>query len=308
MSKLLRIYYYSIFGAMGGLTGWFLKELIASSQSASGPAQFWILLAVSGGVIGACVGAAIHAADGVVSQSSNRAVRDALWGAVFGMCGGAIALPFAEVVFKQTDGGLVGRALGWAIFGSAIGIAETVRGGAEWTKGYVGGCLGGCVGGLLCQSFQQSSVGSLWGEAMGQAFNGLCVGGFIALVTTMLMAAWIEVANGKMAGKVYDLSKYIYSIKQTSSEAVIGSDDLKADIYILADQDVALRHAAIKREDEHHVLRDLGSGAGTFVNGRPITTHRLADGNRIRVGKTELLYRERRGAQEEESKPGGPAK
>lgn len=302
MSRFLRVYYYAVFGAMGGLTGWFLKELLASAQPAGGRG-FWVLVAASGAIIGGCVGAAVNAADGAVSRSPQRAIRDALRGGLFGLCGGLVALPLAEFVFMRTHGGLVGRALGWAIFGGAIGIAETVRGGAELAKGYLGGCIGGCIGGLLCQSFQQSSTGSLWGEALGQAFNGLCVGGFIALVTTMLMAAWIEVLNGKMAGKVYDLSKYIYSIKRTSSEAVIGSDDLKADIYVLGDTNVALRHAAVTRDDEHHVIRDLDSPSGTFVDGHRISTHHLADGQCIRVGKTELLYHERRGVRQQDHDP-----
>jgi pSer/pThr/pTyr-binding forkhead associated (FHA) protein len=38
-------------------------------------------------------------------------------------------------------------------------------------------------------------------------------------------------------------------------------------------------------------IRDLGSTNGTFVNGERITSQHLADGDRVNVGRTTLVYR-----------------
>ena len=52
----------------------------------------------------------------------------------------------------------------------------------------------------------------------------------------------------------------------------------------LLDESVALFHCAVVRDGDGPLLRDLGSPAGTRVNGLPVGTHRLANGDRIEVG------------------------
>jgi DNA-binding winged helix-turn-helix (wHTH) protein len=60
---------------------------------------------------------------------------------------------------------------------------------------------------------------------------------------------------------------------------------------------VSRRHAALVLEQGHAHLRDLGSKNGTFVDGErlaaPVT---LKDGNRIRLGTFEAIYRAGDGA------------
>jgi pSer/pThr/pTyr-binding forkhead associated (FHA) protein len=41
-------------------------------------------------------------------------------------------------------------------------------------------------------------------------------------------------------------------------------------------------------------IRDLDSTNGTFVNGERITSQRLADGDRVKVGRTSLIFRTER--------------
>jgi pSer/pThr/pTyr-binding forkhead associated (FHA) protein len=52
----------------------------------------------------------------------------------------------------------------------------------------------------------------------------------------------------------------------------------------LLDEGVALIHCAVVRDADGPLLRDLGSPAGTRVNGQTVGTHRLANGDRIEVG------------------------
>jgi Nif-specific regulatory protein len=56
------------------------------------------------------------------------------------------------------------------------------------------------------------------------------------------------------------------------------------------DPALSRRHCEFVRADTAWVVRDLQSANGTFVNGVQISDHRLADGDRIAVGESILLY------------------
>ena len=74
---------------------------------------------------------------------------------------------------------------------------------------------------------------------------------------------------------------------------VLGRDDV-ADI-ILDDPGISRRHSEIRvTNDGPHLvasIRDLDSTNGTFVNGERITSQRLEDGDRVTVGRTDLIFR-----------------
>ncbi|MBI4878206.1 MAG: FHA domain-containing protein [Planctomycetes bacterium] len=59
---------------------------------------------------------------------------------------------------------------------------------------------------------------------------------------------------------------------------------------ILDDAGVSRRHCRITREGEDYILEDLKSANGTFRGEERIDRVKLADGDRIRVGRTELLF------------------
>ena len=50
-------------------------------------------------------------------------------------------------------------------------------------------------------------------------------------------------------------------------------------------------HARILVAEDTATLEDLGSKNGSYVNGTPVTTRRLADGDEIRLGATVLTFR-----------------
>ncbi|MGE3273827.1 MAG: SpoIIE family protein phosphatase [Vicinamibacterales bacterium] len=54
----------------------------------------------------------------------------------------------------------------------------------------------------------------------------------------------------------------------------------------LAGSDVSREHAEIVQVDGGWLVRDRGSRYGTFVNGEPVTEHRLAPGDRLQFGRT----------------------
>ena len=60
---------------------------------------------------------------------------------------------------------------------------------------------------------------------------------------------------------------------------------------LVVDSDQASRrHASIRPEGGGHLLADLGSTNGTFVNSKAVKERRLVDGDVIRVASTVLKY------------------
>jgi len=70
---------------------------------------------------------------------------------------------------------------------------------------------------------------------------------------------------------------------------------------ILADTMISKVHAEIVEEDGKFSVRDKGSSNGTFLNGAMVADARLASGDRIRIGKTEIVFL----SGETEERPGG---
>jgi hypothetical protein len=59
----------------------------------------------------------------------------------------------------------------------------------------------------------------------------------------------------------------------------------------LGDPKVSRRHAEIRPHGDGWLLTDLGSTNGTLVNGSPVTSHRLLDGDEIQLGSTLIGFR-----------------
>lgn len=59
---------------------------------------------------------------------------------------------------------------------------------------------------------------------------------------------------------------------------------------VLENPQVSRNHAVIDRVGGTHVLRDVGSTNGTFVNGQRISQHTLAPGDVIQIGAFKLVY------------------
>lgn len=290
MSRRMRIYYYAILGALGGLFGWQIVELLGFV----GGQNVYLSDALLGGAIGLCVGLLIGLAEGLLSRSILRALRAGFIGGLFGLAAGVIGLPASEWIFltlgQATGLEFISRTLGWAFFGLLVGLTQGITGGTQMWKGALGGILGGVVGGIILILTSIFVGDPLIGKALGLVILGGCVGIFIALIVVLLSRAWLEVISGKLQGTEFILDKFM-GIK--SPAAFIGSSVLKCDI-ALTDPEVEAQHAQLKGADTHFVLEDLSLKKGTFVNGRRIQTHRLANRDHIQVGETELTYHARR--------------
>ncbi|MDB4614627.1 FHA domain-containing protein, partial [bacterium] len=83
---------------------------------------------------------------------------------------------------------------------------------------------------------------------------------------------------------------------------VVVGTDAKCDI-ILADSSVAARHFAIVNLEDSHVVCDLGTDDGVFVNGERVYGRQpIQTGDEIHVGEIGYVYRDRKYIPSDETK------
>jgi len=285
MSRLTRFYTYGLLGAIGGLFGWQISNILGLSFTDNLILSEVIVGAILGGVIGFMIGFG----EGIATQSFLFGLKKSLLSALLGAVGGAIGLPIAEGVFLFIGGQVWSRPIGWAIFGLLTGLATGITGGAQLWKGGLGGLIGGALGGVLLEAARTLFADPLMGKAAGLILLGLSVGVFIALIVFVLSRVWFEVTNGKMRGMEFILDKFL---AKEAPSAAIGSSPLKSDI-VLTDPDIAPQHAILKGEGAYFTLKDI-SMQGTYIDNKKIEIQRLRPNQRIKIGNTEMIYHEKR--------------
>ena len=91
--------------------------------------------------------------------------------------------------------------------------------------------------------------------------------------------ACLVVIYGSELGKKFNLDRELIQIGRSS----------KADIQI--DQEsVSRNHARISADGDEHVVEDLKSTNGTYVNDEPIDRHTLRDGDLVKIGRTIFKF------------------
>jgi len=302
-SKILLNFY---FGAMGGFLGWICTESLPGlHQRPATGADLYVLYvedAIFGAIVGLAIGAFLGLVEGVTVRTLTLAIRGALIGGPVGIVSGVLGLWAGETIYQAMGGGwaesflefvwkVIARALGWSLIGLFIGLSEGISTASpqKMKHGAIGGWAGGFLGGaafdILARIFFTDTLSRLAGLVLIGGFIGF----FVGLVEDLLKQAWVKVLSGRNEGKEYILDKEV---------VVLGRDEL-ADIGLFGDPSVALQHALIRRENNHHVLYDRGNPIGTFVNGQPIQKQRLKDGDTIQIGRLRILFREKAGLQPE---------
>lgn len=92
-------------------------------------------------------------------------------------------------------------------------------------------------------------------------------------------SASLVVRSGSQAGDSLSLSATLTRLGR-GSECEISLDDIT----------VSRRHAEIRREGNHYVVRDAGSLNGTYLNNTRIDEAPLAQGDELQVGKFRLVF------------------
>jgi hypothetical protein len=281
----MRTYYYALLGAIGGLVGWQVSDLLGLSFASN----LYLSEMLVGALIGLSVGLFIGLTEGALTRNPVHALRSGIFSGLLGLAAGAIGLPLSEFLFQSVGAGIVGRALGWGVFGLLIGLAEGMVGRTQAWKGMLGGFIGGALGGVLLESVHNWLQDPLTGKAAGLVLLGACVGAFISLIAVLLSKAWLEVKSGKLKGTEFMLDKFM---SKGFPSVAIGSSPLKSEI-VLPDPDIAPQHAMLSGDGMSFNLKDM-SLSGTFINNRKVERVQLANGQRIRMGNTEMVYHERR--------------
>lgn len=285
MNRNMRTYYYALLGAIGGLVGWQVSDLLGLSFASN----LYLSEMLVGALIGLSVGLFIGLTEGALTRNPVQAVKSGVFGGILGLAAGAIGLPLSEFLFQSIGAGIIGRALGWGVFGMLIGLAEGMVGRIQAWKGMLGGFIGGLVGGAMLESVHNYLKDPITVKAAGLVLLGASVGAFISLIAVLLSKAWLEVKSGKLKGTEFMLDKFM---TKGFPSIAIGSSPLKAEI-VLPDPDIAPQHAMLTGDGMSFNLKDM-SMSGTFINNRKVERVQLADGQRIRMGNTELVYHERR--------------
>lgn len=285
MSRRMRTYFYAVLGAIGGLIGWQVSDLLGLSFISN----LYVSEAVVGALVGLCIGLFIGITEGVMTRNAVQALKSGVFSGLLGLAAGAIGLPLSEFLFQSVGAGIFGRALGWAVFGALIGLAEGVMGKSQIWKGMLGGLIGGALGGVLLESVHNWLRDPLTGKAAGLVLLGASVGAFISLIVVLLSRAWLEVTSGKLKGTEFILDKFMHA---GGPAIAIGSSPLKSEI-VLPDPDIAPQHAMLTGDGSKFTVKDM-SLSGTFINNKKVERAQLANGQHIRMGNTEMVYRERR--------------
>lgn len=285
LANVRQAYDLALAGALGAIFGlYFYVELVRADAVLvrDALAGLWI-----GGTIGFFLNAAGPFRDGAWFKLG----RAATWGALAGAAGGAAGLVLGEFVIGWFQGGLVGRALSWAVLGLGIGVSQGLadRSRQRLLYGLIGGGLGGLVGGYLFEWLRQGLGGRAGyglSQGLGIVILGAGLGFFLALVEQVLRRAWVQVLSGRQEGRVYLLARPV---------SALGLDE-RAEVGLFGDRAVARRHAEIERTKSGYLLRNHAPTGRTRINGVVVNaddSRPLRDGDRIELGQTRLVFRQR---------------
>jgi len=89
----------------------------------------------------------------------------------------------------------------------------------------------------------------------------------------------VDVTAGALKGQRFSLNQ---------SDTLFGRST-RCDVQI-PDQKVSRKHFVVRYAQGGYFLQDQGSTGGTLINGEPVEARRLADGDRIDLGDTTLVF------------------
>src|SRR5512144_105858 len=97
MNRRMRSYYYALLGAIGGLIGWQVSDLLGLSFVSN----LYLSEALVGALVGLSVGLFIGITEGALTRNPVQAVKAGLFSGLLGLVAGAIGLPLSEFLFQS---------------------------------------------------------------------------------------------------------------------------------------------------------------------------------------------------------------
>lgn len=118
-----------------------------------------------------------------------------------------------------------------------------------------------------------------------QKVCGGCRRVMLPVWTKCLFCGWAPVARlefimGPLANQMLNLTDEVTTLGSVAGNTVV-----------LADPAVSRKHAGIRKVDSMYELADLGSTNGVYVNGQRLPKKILEQGDIIRIGNTEAVFK-----------------
>ncbi len=294
MSRAMQLYYNTVFGALGGLVAWLLLGMFPTAEW-----DLWPAVAFIGAGAGLFIGGAVGMVDGIVVKGSvARAILGLVLGCFAGAPSGVLGLTLGQLGFLLTDGGFIGRAVGWTALGLFLGMGQglvrlKVR---RIFYGLLGGTLAGLLGGLIYEGvtqrfLEQSDTVQMFLGALGLLLIGASLGGVTALSVDVIERVagrgTLIVETGRRQGMEISVVDTV----------MLGSYD-GCEVYLPGDPGIAKQHARVGKHANGFFIHDLqASSSGTFVGRTRVTAeqpgHQLHNGDQIRLGNTLVRFREK---------------
>jgi len=284
-----------IAGLIGGLLAWVANEpWTQDTPEGATPdlSNVYLHSVLFFGIVGALIGAALGAVEGLLTGAYSKMAPDAGIGLLIGAVGGGFAGFAGQFVYAsitRPDAGMtvqvLGRTVGWALAGMAIGLAQGIRylNFNRILNGLIGGAVGGFVGGLLFDPIGMIVGGGEVSRLIALGVIGAATGAAIGLLEEVRKEAWFTIVEGPLTGKEFILYKQVTSIGSAGY----------CDIPLLKDPNVAPEHARIQQSGNAFVLASLVGAEAVHVNGRPTGRHSLSSGDLVHIGSTAFFYQDR---------------
>jgi hypothetical protein len=289
MDRLMKTLFSLMLGAWAALIAWAIRTLVLNAVNLDP----YGLALLDGGTVGLLAGAVIAGFEKYNNTSRFGPTALGMFvGLITGLIGGILGLLTAEFVFQnlRLSGDLqqILRVIGWGVFGLGVGIGPGIATGSllKSLASSAGGCLGGIVGGgifVLLLSFFARYV--MTSSAVGFTLLGLFVGLLIALAQEVAKQAELKVvSSGPNEGKRFPIDKTVVAIGSASgNDWVISNDPI-----------LAPRHIEIRQERGKFVVHSKVAQIPAQVNRQPVQQQALKDGDRIRIGNTEIAFKARK--------------
>ena len=245
---------------------------------------------------GILIAVALGMAESVASRNMQGAVVYGGVGALLGLIGGIVVSLFVEKLYHLIGGGqsddavstarqIAARAASWGVLGLFLSAAPGVvmRNGRKLMFGLIGGFVGGAVGGALFDPIGNLTGSPVLSRLIAITAIGVITGVGTALVENAAKQGWLKVIQGLIAGKQFIVYR---------NPTFIGSSP-QCEIYLFKDAKVGRRHAALHILPGGYDIEDLGTGGGTYINGRPATRSRLRNNDQVQIGTTCFTFQEK---------------
>ncbi|WP_104990003.1 FHA domain-containing protein [Deinococcus sp. NW-56] len=290
MGKLPVTLQTTVVGALGGLLGALLSEVLVGSSGGETALQAIVSTGVWTALVMLPLTLLLVAAENVLGLRG-RWWRDLgrVWlpALLLGALSGAFAqLAYGIVTSASDEFERLFRGLGWGLMGIGVGLVLGLAD-RSWQKagrGALGGLVGGTIGGLVFDSFLGLRLGEndtgTFARLVGLTVLGAAIGFMLRLSQELFKSAWLlGTTTGPYEGKQYVLSK---------NTVTVGRSDAQ-DISLYHDRDVPLKAGQLVRRGREWVWQ----GEAVEINGERVTGGPVRGGDRLRLGNTVFVFQEK---------------